>query len=139
MNIRRKTRRRRRAGTSTVEFALVVPVMMTFTFGLIEMSRLNMVKESLTQATREGARIGIRPDATVDQVETRVNEELTILGITNSTITVDPDPLGVASGDDQVTVEITVPISAVSYVPGFFDFDALNLTAQTTMRRESTD
>lgn len=135
-NLRRRIRRK---GAATVEFALVVPVMLTFTFGLIEMSRLNMVQESITQATRSGARVGVRPNATAADVQSRVDEELAILGIENAIVAITPTPLGTATGEDTVSVQITVRISDVSYVPGYFDFERMNLSALTVMRRESTN
>lgn len=135
-----KTRRhsKKRRGAATVEFALIVPVMLTFTFGLIEMSRISMVKEGVVQASREGARVGVRPNASADDVNQRINEELAILGITGATVVVTPTVLDQALPGDDIRVRITIPIGEVSYVPGFFSFDGLDIVAETVMRREST-
>jgi hypothetical protein len=127
-----------RRGAAVVEFALVVPVMLTLTFGLIEMGRISMVKEAVTQATREGARVGVRPTASLDDVRTRVNEELQIMGITGATVVVTPTQWDAAMPGDDVSVSITIPISAVSLVPSSFSFASLDIVAETVMRREST-
>lgn len=48
---------RRQSGTTTVEFAIVGMVMMTCLLGVIEVSRLLFVINSLGEATRRGARL----------------------------------------------------------------------------------
>jgi Flp pilus assembly protein TadG len=53
MNI--KTRRQR--GTTTVEFAIVATVLFTVLFGVIEVGRALFVWNTLTEATRRGARV----------------------------------------------------------------------------------
>ncbi|OYP38401.1 TadE/TadG family type IV pilus assembly protein [Rhodopirellula sp. MGV] len=136
MNIRRKKNDRR--GTAAVEFALIVPLMLIFTFGLIEMSRISIIKETIIQASREGARVGIRPTASSYDVQTRINEELQIMNISGANITVTPTSLHTAEPGDEVSVKIEIPISEVSLVPGFFNFDGVDIVAETVMRREST-
>ena len=135
---KRKRNKPSRRGAAVVEFALIVPVMLTFTFGLIETSRISMIKEAVVQASREGARVGIRPTATVADVQTRVNEELAIMNITSANIVITPSYLDDAEPGDDVTVRITIPIGDISYVPGFFSFGGLDIVAETVMRREST-
>jgi len=133
-----RKQRKQRCGTATVEFALVVPVMLTVTFGLIELSRMSMVKESLTQASREGARVGVRPTATNSDVIARVNQELGIMGLTGAEISVIPDYLDSAQPGDEIHVKLTIPISETSWVPGALDFSVFDIEAETVMRREST-
>ena len=59
-----------RRAASAVEFALIAPLMISFTFGLIEFGRLMLVKQTATHATREGARVAVRPSAeTIDVLE----------------------------------------------------------------------
>ncbi len=130
--------RRKRRGAATVEFALIVPVMLTFTFGLIEMSRISMIKESVVQASREGARVGIRPTASIADVETRIYEELAIMGIVGADIEITPTTLSDATPGEDITVRISIPISDISLVPAFFSFEGIDIIAETTMRREST-
>jgi len=109
---RQRHRGENRRGAAAVEFALIVPVMLVFTFGLIEISRISMFKESLTQASREGARFGIRPGATVSEVESQVNSELSIMNIQGATIDVQPQVLELAQPGDTIRVRVSVPIGA---------------------------
>ena len=77
MNVMNKKFRRpaSRLGASAVEFALIAPLMITFTFGLVELGRLMLVKQTATHATREGARIAVRPQADTGEVIERVTAE----------------------------------------------------------------
>lgn len=112
---------------------------MTFTFGLIELGRLMLVKESAVQATREGAREAIRPSAEASAVISRVNQELAVMSVTDASVVVSPSSLGTVEPGGMVTVSVSIPLSSVSWVPGYFDFDATTIVAETTMRRESTN
>jgi hypothetical protein len=47
-----------RAGQSLVEFALVLPVFLLMLFGVIDAGRLVYLNSTLSQAAREGARLG---------------------------------------------------------------------------------
>ena len=55
-----KTNRwRGRAGQSLVEMAMVLPVLTLLTFGLVDFGRAYYFQVSITNAAREGARVGI--------------------------------------------------------------------------------
>ncbi len=56
MNINRW---RGRAGQSLVEMAMVLPVLTFLTFGLVDFGRAYFFQVSITNAAREGARVGI--------------------------------------------------------------------------------
>ena len=141
MNIIRRRHRKpaSRLGASAVEFALIAPLMILFTFGLVELGRLMLVKQTATHATREGARIAVRPLADSNDVIDRVNEELALLAIENATIETVPATLEDAEPGSQVTVRVRVDIASVSWIPGFFDFNATEIVAESSMRRESTN
>lgn len=128
-----------RRGTAAVEFALIAPLMLTFTFGLIELGRITLVKEAAVQATREGAREAIRPAASVDEVMAQVNRELQLMNVTDATVAITPNLLEDAEPGSLVTVRVEIPISSVTWVPGYFQFGATDIVAETTMRRESTN
>lgn len=135
------TRRRRnsRDGTSAVEFAMIAPLMVAFTFGLVEVGRIMLVKQSATHATREGARMAVKPTATSEEVRQRVEEELALMGVDTATITVNPTAIQEADPGSQVTVQVDISIDSISWIPGFFNFGVANITAESSMRRESTD
>ena len=53
------SRWRSRAGQSLVEMAMVLPVLTFLTFGLVDFGRAYYFQVSITNAAREGARVGI--------------------------------------------------------------------------------
>lgn len=59
MNMKIKTILKDQGGGSVVEFAIVLPLLIVLLFGIIEMSLLLYNQHVLTNATREGARLGI--------------------------------------------------------------------------------
>lgn len=132
-------RRTSRDGTSAVEFAIIAPLMVAFTFGLVEIGRIMLVKQSATHATREGARIAVKPTATTDEVTQRVEDELALMGIDSATVTVNPALVEEALPGTQVTVQVDITIDSISWVPGFFTFGESSINAESSMRRESTE
>jgi hypothetical protein len=104
------SRWRCRAGQSLVEMAMVLPVLALLTFGLLDFGRAYYFQVSITNAAREGARVGILniytgpqtpscsssnswatcPVQTDAAIITAVNNELTYSGITPTSITICP-------------------------------------------------
>lgn len=69
----------------------------------------------------------------------RVNEELTLLGITGANIELVPTSIELAEPGDPVTVRVRIDLDAISAVPGIFDFAVTDIVAESSMRRESTE
>ena len=133
--------RRNRQGAAAVEFAIVAPVFFLMVFGMIEFGRAIMVQQVLTNAAREGARVGILDSTTsVSDVITAVNAWLTgaQLPAASATITMNPNPPSSAKYGDPVTVTVQIPWSSVSWLPtkGFLGSN-VKLSATTVMRRET--
>ena len=102
--------RRSRAGQSLVEMAMVLPLLAFLTFGLLDFGRAYYFQVSITNAAREGARVGILniytgpqnptcstsnswatcPVQTDAAIITAVNNELTYSGIAPTSITICP-------------------------------------------------
>ena len=136
---RNKTKNRSRLGAAAVEFAAIAPLMLLFTFGLVELGRLMLVKQSATHATREGARIAIRPTATNAEVLERVNEELALFNITDAVVETVPPSIEDIEPGTVVKVTITIDSEANSWVPGFFEWAVPDMVVESSMRRESTN
>ena len=133
-------------GASLVEFAIVVPLLMLFVFGIIEFSILLYDKAMLTNACREGARAGIvyHPSARPSQSDVEqivrsycINNLITFGADANVTVTTTPvDPTLIASGD-TLTVDARYQYTFL-VLPAFLtDFaGGLELKALSTMRAE---
>lgn len=67
-------RRQRSQGTTLVETAVILPVFITFVFGLIAYGHVQMVSNTLKGATRTAARYGATEGITSAQVEARLKE-----------------------------------------------------------------
>jgi len=114
-----------------------VPVFFLLVFGMIEYGRLVMVQQVLTNACREGARVGVLDGATQTSVNTAVNNYLTSANITGATTTVTPNPPSSAAYGASVTVTVSVGFNQVSWLPSPMFLGGRTLTATSVMRRET--
>jgi Flp pilus assembly protein TadG len=90
----------RRRGAATVEFAVVVPILLLFILGIIEIGRLVMVAQVDTNAAREAARYASQGAANTSTIDTYTRNYLTSAGIN-----------GAAAGQDSA-VTVTVEAQA---------------------------
>ncbi|MCA9071736.1 MAG: pilus assembly protein, partial [Planctomycetaceae bacterium] len=65
-----------REGTALVEMALVLPIFVAVTLGIVEFGRAMMVGQLVTNAAREGARLGIIDGSTNAEVRTSIEQFL---------------------------------------------------------------
>ncbi len=133
--------RRNEAGTSVVEMAIVLPLLLLLVFGIGEFGIAYTRWNSLTNAVREGARVGVvfRNPCDAATVETIIENTVSTFAASAgvdgpSIVTTVTNPSG-ATGT-QLTVSSTVPYNyiAVAALAGLAP--TINLTAQTVMRNE---
>jgi Flp pilus assembly protein TadG len=123
-----------------VEFAVVAPIFFLLLFGIIEFGRAIMVKEVLTNAAREGARLAVldSPTPTASSVRTTVTTYLSNAGISGATVTITPTEPTSAGYGQPVTVTVSIPFGSVSWLPSpMFLGRTTQLTATSVMRRET--
>ncbi|MBN2561496.1 MAG: pilus assembly protein [Phycisphaerae bacterium] len=133
-----------------VEMAVMAPLFVTAMLGMIEIGYAFMVKQTVTLASREGARAASLPGGTLADVETAVEgamaaahhdpavpsdpedpgfgSECCGYGVTSNISTVGPE-------DEEVWVEVTIPLDCVS-VTGLVGGSGIDITSKTAMRRE---
>jgi len=133
----RSTRTINRAGAAVVEFAIVGPLMIMLTMGMMEVGRAVMVKQVMVNASREGARMAILPSASSQTVIAQVQSQLAASSINGTTVTLTPPSLDNAPAGTPVTVAISVNASQVSWIPNPAFTLNRTITTATTMRRES--
>jgi Flp pilus assembly protein TadG len=134
---KRRARNARR-GAALVEFALVAPIFLLFVVGSVELGRALVVQEALTNASREGARVGTLDGALTGDVTSAVNSYLSAVAISGATTAVTPNDPGTATAGTQVTVSVSIPYATVSWVPSPWFLKNATLTAETVMVRQSS-
>ncbi len=128
-----------------MEFALVLPVLVLMLFGAVEFGRAYYDLHLLTNAAREGARVGALPDKVETDVEAAVDDFLNSVGLSGgwstSVVAKDPDGTTRASlaeaieGDRiHVTVSHDFTVLSGSVLPGFSG--TLTLNGRCAFRRE---
>jgi Flp pilus assembly protein TadG len=111
---------------AVVELAIIVPVLVFLTIGMIEVARGLMVKETLSNAARKGCRTGILPTGTNSAITADINQVLSDNGIdsTYATITVlvngNAVDAGTAVQHDQISVKVAIPVSKVAWITPLF-------------------
>lgn len=126
-----------RTGAAVVEFAIVAPLLFMLTLGMMEVSRMVMVKQLLINASREGARLAVLPGATSAEVSQLVSRELTAYSVNGVNVEILPRSLESTTSGTPITVALDVEAASVSWIPKpLFSFNQ-TLRASTTMRKES--
>ena len=126
----RQKSKRNRLGASTVEFAIMVPIIFTMFIGAIELTRLNFIKQTAANACYEGARKAVTPGGTNTDAQTEASRLLNMLGVGNGA------SVTVSSTIDKVTVSVSVPVNQNSW--GVCRFSSgINVNSSCTLSVES--
>jgi Flp pilus assembly protein TadG len=102
-----RNNRDRCRGAALVEMAIVVPVLLILTLGLIEYGWAFLRASQINMAARHGVRTAVRPAATDTDVTNAVAWMMQQAGLQNSGYTMTHSDLNVATGQ-PVTVQIDV-------------------------------
>jgi len=138
-------------GSVAIEFALVLPVFLILLFGIIEFSTLFYDKAVITNASREGARVGVvyryDPVNSTPPTEEEIIEEVTetvtetiddnlISFGSGSTVNTDVSLEGIDPGD-LLTVTVSYKYDFL-FLPNFITdlTGGVTLTATTVMQME---
>ena len=129
-----------RRGAAVVEFAAVVPVLLMFVLGMIEIGRAIMVSEILAHVAGTGARYAVLETSTTAAVTADVRKRLADSGIKGATVTV---LVGGAAGEikgattgTEVAVLVAVPYASVSWASGGTYLRGKTLSGRCSMRHE---
>jgi Flp pilus assembly protein TadG len=131
-------------GAAVVEFAIIVSLLFTLVFGIIEFGVLMFDKHVFTNASREGARAGVVmretrvTDAEIEIIVNRYAENFMVSFGSSSTLQTSVTPVGPRTGGTLFGTPMTV---SVTYPFDFLFLSSLGLgpiplEAITTMRME---
>lgn len=130
-----------RTGTACVEMAIVAPVVFLLIFGSIELGRVMMVRQALTNAAREGCREAcLITTQSSQRAETAVREALAgvIADARNNdklTISFSPAPSEATKSGTAIETTVEIAVADISWLPPFFTAGA-NVQCSSTMNRE---
>ncbi len=129
-----RRRAARRRGAAVVEFAVVLPLLLTVLFGIIEYGWVFMVRQTLQTAAREGARLAVLQTSVSPyaNVLTRVSNVMQPTGLTTYEVTMSH----ATAANPVETITVTVPYNDVSLMGGFFGTHDYDLGGTCSMRKE---
>lgn len=125
---------RRQRGVAAVEFALVITLLLTLLFGIIEFSRVTFYWNTATEATRLGARLAVVCDFDAATIKSRMTDLFPVIAATNISVDYLPDGCAIDTCE-QVKVAVA-PAAVVTYIP-FLRFTPNFPPFSTTLPRES--
>lgn len=124
-------------GSAVIEFAVILPFLMSVLFGVVEFGRVLSVTHIVNSAAREGARIASLPGTDNAAVTAAVQNELTLSGLPLDNITFDPPDISLVNSNEPVTVTVSVNYASVGWIQGFFPgLTGTQLTGTVVMRKE---
>jgi Flp pilus assembly protein TadG len=135
-----------RRGAHLLEFAIVVPIFFVFVLALVEFGRGLMTSSLVSNGARVGCRTGVMPGKQNTDVTAAVDNLMqgqgisgytTAIQVNGQSLDVNGKPVDVskAQSGDTITVQVSVPIASVSWVPSL-SFLAGNLNGQFSMPHE---
>lgn len=127
---------RRRQGAAAVEAAVVLPVLLIFIAGIIDIGRLPKYADTLTNAARIGAQYGCVNTTTAADttsitamVKAEISNENLKVTATNPTVTVTTPT---ASGTQFINVTVTYSMTGTSFF-SFFPISSITRSVQMPM------
>jgi Flp pilus assembly protein TadG len=129
----RARRNRADRGIASLEFVIIMPVLLILLFGIMEYGWMLTKSGEIVNAAREGAREGARTDATNADIQAVVNQRMADAGLTGFTTSI----TNAAAVGDPVTVQITQPYDGNAELVGFFLVPVpTSLRASVSMAKE---
>ncbi len=127
----------KRRGVAAVEAAIMAPLVVMAMLAMIEVGYSFMIRQTVTLASREGARAASMPGGTITDVNTAVDNTMAGPGLTGYTVTSNLEAL--ADDDAEVWVSVSLPFDRASFTGIFLGGGSFNIASTTTMRREGVD
>lgn len=121
-------------GAAAVEFALILPLLLLFLFGIVQFGFLFSVYNTMVHAAREGARGMAVEQLTETEGEALTRQRLSAYGLPFTVVTDAPDPA--IPTDLDVTVAVSVSMADAMFVDVLGLAEGRNMGTQVVMRRE---
>lgn len=128
----------RRSGVATLEFAIVLPVLISLTLGTMDICSMMFLRETAVIAAYEGARVGVARGSTNADAIDRITEFLDERGVNHggsSGVTISSPGFTNADTLENVTVTLDIPTTGNLLIPSQL-INGTRITASVTMRKE---
>jgi Flp pilus assembly protein TadG len=143
--VSRGRRRASQSGQAVIELALTLPLLLVIVMGIFDFGLMFQRYEVVTNAAREGARVGVLPNYTPADAQARAQQYLTSGGLSSASATIVAVPGQATFGSpaktvSQVTVTVSYPYTypfigpILNLVGG--TFGSVTLQGVSTMRVE---
>ena len=127
--------RRFRTGAAAVEFAVIAPLIILIVTAIIEITGAIYLRQSLTIAAYEGARVALLPKSSSSNVIAASNRILDSRRIKGATVSVIPSNFQSAKFGDPIQVEVKAPLEKKGIFYRFFSIKQ-SFAASVTMMKE---
>jgi Flp pilus assembly protein TadG len=144
-------------GAELIEMAIVTPILLMILAGIFDFGMLFRSWEVVTNAAREGARVGVLPAYTAEDIRFRVEQYMQVSGVAaactveeNSCtpslalchVCVQTQDVALSGGNIStrvVTVSTRQQLPSLSVIGQFFggNFDSVNVASSSMMRTEA--
>jgi Flp pilus assembly protein TadG len=133
-------------GAELIELAVALPILLLVIAGIVDFGILFKDYEVITNAAREGARVGVLVDYTATDVQNRAKAYLAAAGLTDTaptpTVTYSTVPISAGGPSiDVIKVVVQYPHRFIFIGPAAAYFGGTSadimLASSSTMRRES--
>lgn len=125
-------RRCDRRGTTTVEFALTFPIILSVFMAMLFFVQVNLFRSTAEMASYSGAREGLVVGASVDDIQNAAQNVMASIGVVHSEVLVDLQV-------DTVEVTVNIPMMGNSWSTGYYFPTDMTLTSSCTLIRPSLD
>ena len=130
-------------GAELIEFAIVTPLLLLLLAGIFDFGMMFRTFEAVTNAAREGARVGVLPGYSPADIEQRVDAYMAVSGLSGDyTVTVDNVAIETGAGTFNATsvgVNYTYEFVVLGGIGAAFggNFTTIPLRAVSVMRTEA--
>ena len=122
---------RDRRGAAAVEFAICLPLLVSLTLGVIEVSNAIYVQQAITSAAYEAANNVSSTGGTSVAADAKAQQVLSNLGIKSATLSFSPAITSSTPLGTKIVVTCTVPLSANLTSFGYLGGPTLKATITT--------
>lgn len=129
-------RRMGRRGAAVVETAVMAPILLGMMLGMTELGSAFLVRQTVTNAAREGARAASLAGANMSDVQAAVQRTMSAASL--SGYTVQSNISSLPPGADEVWVSVSIPLNRATFTGNLFGCGTINIHGKSSMRIEGS-